>query len=258
MAERRPRGSSDSSDGKPLPLNSRRVTAPVLRQIAGALQLPDASSLDEVRQMIDGKLVEMGRKPKSTQVVIRDWVLVRFPQDETGKLRKLSRPWHGPYRIVSRDDPDVSVSKVYFPQEGSIQVHQSRVCPCPPEFPAGYFWYGPKRHSPGRPPKWTQSLLQRGELTKEQVVQQEVVVEADLNDEDIDQHVQYPSIDSGEASDCSDENSMEMEKEVQVSETQKTYLRDEGGRYSLRRRIREPDRLMILRSGRASSKGGSV
>ena len=26
-----------------------------------------------------------------------EWVLVRFPQDETGKLRKLSHPWHGPY-----------------------------------------------------------------------------------------------------------------------------------------------------------------
>ena len=26
-----------------------------------------------------------------------DWVLVHFPQDETGTARKLSRPWHGPY-----------------------------------------------------------------------------------------------------------------------------------------------------------------
>ena len=26
-----------------------------------------------------------------------DWVLVRFPQDESGKNRKLSRPWLEPY-----------------------------------------------------------------------------------------------------------------------------------------------------------------
>ena len=34
---------------------------------------------------------------------VGDWVLVRFPQDETAVQRKLSRPWHGPHRIVSRD-----------------------------------------------------------------------------------------------------------------------------------------------------------
>ena len=26
-----------------------------------------------------------------------DWVLIRFPHEELGKLRKLSWPWHGPY-----------------------------------------------------------------------------------------------------------------------------------------------------------------
>lgn len=35
-----------------------------------------------------------------TTLVIGDWVLIRFPQEGSGKLRKLSRPWHGPYRIV--------------------------------------------------------------------------------------------------------------------------------------------------------------
>ena len=27
---------------------------------------------------------------------VGDWVLVKFPQEESGKQRKLSRPWHGP------------------------------------------------------------------------------------------------------------------------------------------------------------------
>ena len=31
-----------------------------------------------------------------------------FSQDETGKMRKLSQPWHGPYKIVSKNDPDVT------------------------------------------------------------------------------------------------------------------------------------------------------
>ena len=89
-------------------------------------------------------------------------MLVKFPQEEQGKGRKLSHPWHGPYRVVSRNDPDVTVTKVYYPQEGSIQIHQERVCFCPPEFPAGYFWYGKRRHVVGRPPKWVQALLQKG------------------------------------------------------------------------------------------------
>ena len=38
---------------------------------------------------------------KTSKFQVGDWVLVYFPQDETGKNRKLSQPWHGPYRIVS-------------------------------------------------------------------------------------------------------------------------------------------------------------
>ena len=31
---------------------------------------------------------------------VGEWVLVKFPAEESGKMRKLSRPWHGPYRIT--------------------------------------------------------------------------------------------------------------------------------------------------------------
>ena len=47
-----------------------------------------------------------------------EWVLIRFPHEETGRLRKLSRPWHGPYKITEENDPDVTAVKVYFPEEG--------------------------------------------------------------------------------------------------------------------------------------------
>jgi len=68
---------------------------------------------------------QFDKKAKPTSFKIGSWVLVRFPHEETGKNRKLSRPWHGPYRVTSVDNPDISVTKVYFPQDGSIQVHQS-------------------------------------------------------------------------------------------------------------------------------------
>ena len=85
---------------------------------------------------------------------VGDWILVRFPQDESGRWRKLSRPWHGPYRIVAKSDPGVICSKVYYPQDEPIRVHQSRICLCPQDFPAGFFWYGGRRRGPGRPPRW--------------------------------------------------------------------------------------------------------
>ena len=91
---------------------------------------------------------------------IGEWVLVKFPADETGKMRKLSRPWHGPYRVTEQNNPDVTIVKVYRPQDGAIQVHKTRVIPCPAAFPAGYYWYGDRRSSPGRAPRWVDHLLQ--------------------------------------------------------------------------------------------------
>ena len=102
------------------------------------------------------------RKTKETTFRVGDWILVRFPQDESGRLRKLSRPWHGPYRILDKSDPDVTCIKVYYPQDGPVHVHQSRISRCPEEFPAGFYWYGNKRRGPGRPPKWVDRLLRSG------------------------------------------------------------------------------------------------
>lgn len=93
---------------------------------------------------------------------VGDWILVRFPQDESGRWQKLSRPWHGPYRIVAKSDPGVTYSKVYYPQYEPIRVHQSRICLCPQFFRAGFFWYGGRRRGPGRPPRWVEQLLRSG------------------------------------------------------------------------------------------------
>ena len=47
------------------------------------------------------------RKAMEKPLRVGDWVLVRFPYEETGKNRKLSQPWHGPYRVLSYREPDV-------------------------------------------------------------------------------------------------------------------------------------------------------
>ena len=75
----------------------------------------------------------------------------------TSPPRNQGKPENSPglYRVVSVADPDICASKVFFPQEGAIQVHQSRVKLCPPEFPGGFYWYGGKGPLPKRPPKWS-------------------------------------------------------------------------------------------------------
>ena len=47
---------------------------------------------------------------------VGDLVLIRFPHEEIGNQRKLSRPWHGPYRTVEYRDPDLVVKKQFFPE----------------------------------------------------------------------------------------------------------------------------------------------
>ena len=92
------------------------------------------------------------RGTRTADFQVGDWVLVKMPQDEVGKHRKLSRPWHGPFRVTGRRDPDITVIRVYGNVD-AIQVHQSRVTPCPPEFPAGYYWCGARRPGPAPPPR---------------------------------------------------------------------------------------------------------
>jgi len=93
------------------------------------------------------------------QYQVGDWVLVRFPHEETGAQRKLSRPWHGPCRVVECKTPDITVVKVYKPQDGQIHVHQTRVTLCPKQFPAGYYWYGHNSRSTDCIPEWVNLML---------------------------------------------------------------------------------------------------
>ena len=51
-----------------LTLNSRRLTATVLRRIARALELPTSAAPDDLRQLIDGALSEREEDPRSVQV----------------------------------------------------------------------------------------------------------------------------------------------------------------------------------------------
>ena len=99
--------------------------------------------------------------PIATCYKVGDLVLVKLPHEESGKNQKLSRLWHEPYRVIQRNDPDLTVVKQFFPEAGPIQIHQFRVCPCS-ELPIGFYWYGGNSHSAGSVPRWVEKLTQCG------------------------------------------------------------------------------------------------
>ena len=59
-----------ASVAKPLPLGSRRLKAIHVKQIAASLSLPTTGSTDEVRLIVEGRLVDMGKEPQHVQVVM--------------------------------------------------------------------------------------------------------------------------------------------------------------------------------------------
>ena len=66
---------SESRDEPPrgsrtFPPSSRRLTSPLLRCLAAHLELPTSASAEDLRQMVDGKLVAMEREPREVQVVL--------------------------------------------------------------------------------------------------------------------------------------------------------------------------------------------
>ncbi len=77
-------------------------------------------SLSSARELAAGSIRAARNKykrhyDKKTQPVPfrrGDWVLVRFPQEESEKQRKLSRPWHGPYRTIAKNDPDIQCNSL--------------------------------------------------------------------------------------------------------------------------------------------------
>ena len=48
---------------------------------------------------------QYNKRVKVVKFRVGDWVFVRYPEEETGKRRKLSRPWYGPFRVITNNTP---------------------------------------------------------------------------------------------------------------------------------------------------------
>jgi len=58
--------------GETFPLNSKRLMGRIVQWIARGVRLLTSVSLEDTRQMLEGKLGEMDREPCNVQVVLRD------------------------------------------------------------------------------------------------------------------------------------------------------------------------------------------
>ena len=100
--------------------------------------------------------------------------------------------------MVDKRDPDITVVKVYAPKDEQVQVHQSRVVPCPHELPAGFYWYRNRCDVCGRPPRWVDRMLQG-------VVPPTAGCTPDTDTEPPDQDVPFTELGGGQGEECASE-----------------------------------------------------
>ena len=113
--------------GRPLPLNSKRLTGVYVQTIARAMDLPTKESVTETRQMIEGKLGDVGREPTNVQVFIGE--------DDDGaefvSLVDVSGVFLGPELLYPRGEVSGGVGAETHGDSGDSEddeeTHQSRV-----------------------------------------------------------------------------------------------------------------------------------
>ena len=97
----------------PFPLNSRRMKAVYLRRVADELGLPSNATATDLRQIVEGKLREMGHEPGNLQVAVEE-----SPTVETLQLLNA----YGPIIEVRHDKPPQDLEEE---TDHSAQSHSS-------------------------------------------------------------------------------------------------------------------------------------
>ena len=88
-----------------LPLNSKRLTACNLKCIARALDVPTTSSAAEVRTLLDGKLTELGKEPRNTQVKLHESGMIEL-LEEGGVFLQIAEDIDFPVLPTSSEESD--------------------------------------------------------------------------------------------------------------------------------------------------------
>lgn len=79
-----------------LPLNSKRLTKKLMKQLAVALEVPTSATPDDLRQLISGRLEEMEREPMNVQVLVQETPpqIVPQPEGHGWSVRPSGAPGH--------------------------------------------------------------------------------------------------------------------------------------------------------------------
>ena len=83
------------------------------------------------------------RSSKSFDLKPGDRVMVFMPAERKSKTWKLSRPFHGPYRVLHATDTNVEVRLIDHPEDDTMFVHLNRVHRCYPQ-QGEAVWKGPR------------------------------------------------------------------------------------------------------------------
>ena len=75
-------GHEDFPEGRTYPLNSKRLLSGQLQALAKILGLPGGASMEETRQLIEGKLIELGHEPRNVQVIVKEDEQIFLVDDE--------------------------------------------------------------------------------------------------------------------------------------------------------------------------------
>ena len=104
---------------------------------------PAKVTVRELKSVIN---TEYDKTAKNSKLKLGDWVLVDLLSSRWD--RKLSQPWHGPYRVISRRDPNIVGTTFQMIQISKFTNHESNIVQH-----LFLLRYRNKRAKPGRPPK---------------------------------------------------------------------------------------------------------
>ena len=88
---------------------------------------------DHLKKAQKGQKRAYDHQAKERKVRVGDRVMVLMPAEQTGKNRKLQRPYFGPYRVIEIHPNGVTVVPVDRPKDPQIRVNLDRVTLCYPE-----------------------------------------------------------------------------------------------------------------------------
>ena len=77
-------------EGATYPLNSKKLVVSLLRRLAAMLELPSKGTVATLRQLIEGKLVELEYEPRNIQVIVASADSKLYLVDESGILKQES------------------------------------------------------------------------------------------------------------------------------------------------------------------------